>query len=268
MIVTKMGEVIPMEYRLKVSHRYKEITRVVNNVYWNIASEALHSLYVGSYGRGTAIKTSDIDILIEFPVTEFNRFDNYKFNGQSQLLQSLRTTLLDRYPSSKIEGDGQVVKFDFSDGVAFELLPAFRGCCGYVYPDSNGGGKWRSTRPREEQEAMRNKNNVSNGLLFDTCKHIRSLRDNHFQTRHLSGILIDSFVYKAIGDWVWSDCGRGSAVGAYEKSLLNCFYMTFGAMLFDSCQYRIDAPGSGDGITCELEDVKCLGNILEKMATI
>lgn len=268
MIVTKKGEVIPMEYRLKVSHRYKEITRVVNNVYWNIASETLHSLYVGSYGRGTAIKTSDIDILIEFPVTEFNRFDNYRFNGQSQLLQALRTTLLERYPLSKIEGDGQVVKFDFSDGIAFELLPAFRNDCGYVYPDSNKGGKWRSTRPREEQEAMKSKNNVSNGLLFDTCKHIRSLRDNYFQTRHLSGILIDSFVYKAIGDWVWSNCGLGSTVGTYEKCLLDYFHINFGAILFDSCQYKIDAPGSGDEIACDPKDVKCLGSILEKMVTI
>lgn len=51
---------------------------------------------------------------------------------------------------------------------------------------------------------MRSKNNSDYGLLFDTCKHMRYIRDSFFSSYHLSGIVIDSFVYAAIGGWSWS----------------------------------------------------------------
>lgn len=73
-----------------VAQRYKRITRAVNIEFWNSTSEVAHSLYVGSYGRGTAINTSDIDILIELPKEEYNRYDSLKGNGQSRLLQALK----------------------------------------------------------------------------------------------------------------------------------------------------------------------------------
>ena len=63
--VCKQGEVIPLETRRLISERYKRITKVINREFWNSVSEIDHSLYVGSYGRGTAIDTSDLDVLIE-----------------------------------------------------------------------------------------------------------------------------------------------------------------------------------------------------------
>jgi hypothetical protein len=46
-----------------VSSRYKQITKRLNTDFYSSDSETLHSLYVGSYGRGTAIHVSDIDML-------------------------------------------------------------------------------------------------------------------------------------------------------------------------------------------------------------
>ena len=118
--VKKRGEVISLEQRSLVAQRYKRITRAVNIEFWNSTSEVAHSLYVGSYGRGTAINTSDIDILIELPKEEYNRYDSLKGNGQSRLLQALKNAILQTYPKSNIRGDGQVVVIDFSDGMKFE----------------------------------------------------------------------------------------------------------------------------------------------------
>ena len=101
------------------------------------------------------------------------------------------------------------MKINFSDGMFFEILPAFKNWDGsYRYPDTNMGGNWRSTNPKAEQDAMKNKNISSNGLLFDTCKHLRYVRDNYFRSYHLSGIVIDSFVYQAIGNWRWLSSGE------------------------------------------------------------
>ena len=63
------------------------------------------------------------------------------------------------------------------------------------------GGNWMSTNPKAEQDAIKEKNEQSNGLLYDACKHIRYIRDNNFQSYHLSGILIDSFMHNAIKEW-------------------------------------------------------------------
>lgn len=65
------------------------------------------------------------------------------------------------------------------------------------------GGKWKTTNPKIEQEAMKNRNDNTNGLLLDTCKHMRQIRDTHFSSYHLPGIVIDSFVYHYIDNWRW-----------------------------------------------------------------
>ena len=129
-----------------VQNRYHAITKRVNSDYWNSSSDTLHSLYVGSYGRGTSIYTSDIDIVVELPWSEYTRYNNYSGNGQSALLAALRNCLLKTYSSSSVSADGQVVDIAFSDGVKFEVVPAFKYSdgSGYCYPDTNNGGSWRS----------------------------------------------------------------------------------------------------------------------------
>ena len=217
---------------------------------------------MGSYGRNTAIDTSDIDILVELPSSLFDRFNNLSGNSQSRLLQAVRNAILNAYPRSDVRADGQVVKIAFSDGMYFEIVPAFKSLDGsYKYPDSNTGGSWRSTNPKAEQEAMEQKNKISNGLLYDTCRHIRYIRDNYFSSYHLSGIVIDSFVYNAIGNWRWLNSGESSSSpsGTYEQVLLD-YYNQHGI----SYGMSINAPGSNDTV-CISSSYECLGKVLRNM---
>lgn len=229
-VVTKHGEKIPSEQQSAIATRYKRITKAINTEFWNSTSDTAHSLYVGSYGRGTAIDTSDVDILVELPQSEYERYDAHKGNGQSRLLQAVKDAILSTYPRSSVHADGQVVKVDFSDGIKFEILPAFKQLDWlgnwngkYIYPDSNMGGNWLTTDPKAEQDAMREKNRESNGLLFDTCRHMREIRDTHFSSYHLPGIVIDSYAYHHIADWHWLYDGETTTQprGTYEKKLYN-----------------------------------------------
>lgn len=197
-LVAKRGEIISFDQRKTILDRYKRITKAINREFWNTESDTAHSFYVGSYGRGTAVDTSDIDILVELPRDEYERFDAYKSNGQSRLLQAVKEAILNTYPKSEVRPDGQVVKVNFSDGIKFEILPAFQYLDNigvwnglYDYPDSNMGGRWLSTNPKAEQEAMKQKNRESNGLLYDTCRHMRQICDAHFSSYHLPGIVIE-----------------------------------------------------------------------------
>lgn len=263
--VIKHGEIIPMDTRATISARYKTITRAVNRDFWNSTSEMAHSLYVGSYGRGTAIDTSDIDILLELPKNEYERYDVYKGNGQSRLLQVVKSAIQTSYPRTDIRADGQVVKVSFSDGMKFEVLPAFSvkdwyGNISYQYPDSNMGGNWCSTDPKSEQDAMRRKNDSSYGLLFDTCKHMRYIRDNCFSSYHLSGIVIDSFAYTAIGGWTWSQPSStySTADGDYEKYLYNTYVNTY------RYSTTLLAPGSNQAVNLTTSR-DCLEKVLYRM---
>lgn len=260
--VQRHGERIPQEIRKLISLRYHTVTKAINNEFWNSSSDTMHSLYVGSYGRNTAIDTSDVDILAQLPNSLFDDYNCMKGNCQSRLLQSVRNAILNSYPRSDVRADGQVVKITFSDDMRFEIVPSFTSWNGlYVYPDTNSGGSWRSTNPKAEQEAMADKNRNSNGLLYDTCRHIRFVRDNEFSSYHLSGIVIDSFVYAAIGNWRWVYDGEVSSQpsGAYEQSLLNyysCNGICVGAAIY--------APGSGDTVLTS-SSYECLGKVLRSM---
>jgi len=266
--VKKHGEVISQDVRSKISMRYKAITKAVNGEFRNSQSDTMYSLYVGSYGRGTAIDTSDIDILIELPETEYNRFDTQKGNGQSRLLQAVKNAILGTYPRTDIRADGQVVKVAFTDDTLFEVLPVFKNWDNtYKYPDTNMGGNWRSTNPKAEQDAMQQKNINSNGLFFDTCKHIRRIRDDKFSSYTLSGIVIDCFVYQAMGNWRWLNDGEQGTYNTqtYEQVLLDYYNQRFANNLTQRIfGFTLTAPGSNQTVESSTS-ISCLGKVLEHM---
>lgn len=261
--VGRRGELISKADRATISNRYHKITKAINQEFWNSSSDTLHSFYVGSYGRGTAISTSDIDMLVEIPKHEFERYDLQKGNGQSRFLQAVKKAIAEVYSRSEVHADGQVVVIDFKDGIKFEVVPAFRnedwfGNVTYTYPDTNLGGNWKSTNPKAEQQAISEKDKNSGGLLRDTCKHIRFIRDNYYTSYHLSGILIDAFVYDAIQGWHYLSEGeqRFDSGITYEEALLNYYNQYPVPVIF--------APGSKMPIDIS-KGWDILGKVLKRM---
>lgn len=260
---------IAAETRSLISRRYKRMTKAVNSEFWDSSSETAHSRYVGSYGRRTAIDTSDLDILMELPRDEYERYDGYGRNGQSRLLQALKDAVKTTWATSDIHADGQVVVIKFSDGMRFEVLPAFEQIVWgdddphYVYPDSNAGGRWLTTNPIAEQRAMRMRDDLSRGLLFDTCKHIRYVHSQNCPSYHLSGILVDSFTYEAIGEWKWTEPGETPAAqGSYEKHLLQRYNEMTG---YGIAAPSLWAPGSKAQVDAR-PDYVILGKVLRYIA--
>ncbi len=181
---------------MKIRNRIKVITQIINQKYWQNESVSLHSLLVGSYGRGTAVHLSDIDLLVELPLEQKERFEQYDGNGQSALLQDIKSKLLEHYSSSTIKGDGQIVSIEFSDGICFEILPAFkiRDTGIYEYPDTHDGGSWKETNPKLEQKRLTGRNNEYGHAVKKFCRMIRTWNDSNNIGLH--GIAIDSIVYK------------------------------------------------------------------------
>ncbi|MCW7553861.1 hypothetical protein NX722_14750 [Endozoicomonas gorgoniicola] len=181
--------------RSEISGRYKRITKTLNKKYYDNESEILHSLQVGSYGRGTAIDgLSDLDMVFELPWDIYSRFNKYDGNGQSALLQEVKEEIKKTYPKTDVKGDGQVVVVSFRNYVV-EVLPSFKNDDGsYKYPDSNDGGSWKTTKPRDEINEIDKLNKDSNGNLKNLCKMVRSWRNK--VGAPMGGLLIDTLCYK------------------------------------------------------------------------
>lgn len=220
-----------------IQSRYKQITKRINQDYWGSSSNTDHSLYVGSYGRDTEIWTSDIDMIVQLPSDIYKKFNAYQSNGQSSLLQEVRGVLKRTYSKSYVKGDGQVVGIDFTDGINFEIVPAFINTDkrSYTYPDTNDAGSWRTTDPRLEIQALSERNLGTNYNLKRLCRMIRAWKGNCSVS--MSGILIDTLAYKFIDNWNYKD-----------KSYLYYDYMSRDFFLYlkniPSDQNYWQAPGS------------------------
>jgi len=221
-----------------ISTHYKAITRRLNTDYWNTASDTAHSLYVGSYGRNTAIQGfSDLDMIFRLPYSVYEQYDNYTGNGQSALLQAVRKSIEKTYSKTSIRGDGQVILVPFTDGITFEVVPAFvNKDDSYTYPDANDGGRWRTTNPKPEIAAIRTRNTNCNGNLVRLCRMMRSWKGEWAVP--IGGLLVDTLAYQFIDGWQYKD-----------KSYLYYDFMSrdfFKWMLEQSAEQEYwKAPGSG-----------------------
>ena len=232
---------IQIQNGASISRRYKALTKRLNTDFWETDSDTSHSLYVGSHGRNTAIHgTSDVDMIFQLPFAVYKQYDDYNGNGQSALLQAVRTSVKKTYSVTNIGAAGQVILVPFDDGITFELVPGFvNKDDSYTYPDSNDGGSWKTTNPKPEIEEIRTRNSTCNNNLVPLCRMMRSWKEKW--NVPIGGLLIDTLAYQFIIDWKCRD-----------KSYLYYDYMSrdFFAYMADQSadQDYWKAPGSGQRV--------------------
>lgn len=197
-----------------------EIAKKLNKHYYELDSDTSTHLYiVGSVGRQTAIRgSSDLDIIFDLPQSIYTKYDNYTSNGQSALLQDVKSVLQERYPKTDISGDGQVVVIAF-EKYTIELVPAFKNSDNsFKYPDTHDGGSWKTTNPIPEQEECEKCNDASSGIFFDFCHIIRSWKNTIGLS--MGGLLIDTLVYNHFSE---NDNYSDSGYDDYLSILIGVF---------------------------------------------
>ncbi len=224
-----------------ISKRYKNITRRLNTDFWGITSDISHSLYVGSYGRGTAIHGfSDLDMIFMLPYSEYIKHTSYLVNDQSALLQLVKRSIEKTYSTTHIRGDGQVILVPFNDGITFEVVPAFfNKDHSFTFPNANNGGNWKITNPKPEIAAIKSRNDACNGNLKLLCRMMRAWKIKWDVP--IGGLLVDTLAYQFIENWQHRD-----------KSYLYYDYMSRDFFKWmaeqDSEQTYWRAPGSGQHV--------------------
>ena len=188
-----------------ISRRYRRITQRLNTDYWTTESETAHSLYVGSYGRNTGIAgISDLDMVFWLPYQFYLQYNSYNGNGQSALLQAVRASISKTYSTTSIKADGQVILVPFDDGITFEVVPAFENVDrSFTFPDSNAGGSWKTTDPRREIDAIKSRNEATNGNLVRLARMMRAWKDKW--SVPIGGLLIDTLAFQFIEAYAYRD---------------------------------------------------------------
>jgi hypothetical protein len=221
-----------------IATRSGNITRRLNTDFWSTTSDTSHSLYVGSYGRNTAISGfSDVDLIFQLPYSVYKQYNDYSGNGQSALLQSVKTSIERTYSTTNIRADGQVIQVPFTDGIIFEVVPAFENNDGsFTFPNANDGGSWKITNPRPEIKAIRDRNAATNGNLVPLCRMMRDWKNKW--SVPIGGLLIDTLAYQFIETWEHRDKSY-----VYYDYMCRDFFKWMAAQ--DENQEWWRAPGSG-----------------------
>ena len=87
----------------KWKFRIERINKKLNMKYYS-EDNVNNTIIVGSVGRGTAIKGgSDWDCIYILPNSIYSKFENYKYNGQSALLQEIKEVIKSIYPKVMVK---------------------------------------------------------------------------------------------------------------------------------------------------------------------
>lgn len=185
-----------------IAYRKGRIARCINKDFRNGLESEANTLYVGSYGRCTDnIDVSDIDLLVILPWSVFDQYNNYRYNGQSALLQAVKNSIYSTYKQTKMRADGQVVQVEFTD-MTFEVVPCFEYTDGtFCYPDTNGGGTWRTMNPRAEIAAVQLRNKETNQNMSALSRMVRSWKD--YNNVSIKGVTIDILVHRFLKDYTY-----------------------------------------------------------------
>jgi len=182
-----------------ISKRYKDITKQINLDYWHVKSDTRNAHYIGSYGRGTAIKgVANINMLVVLPQKVFQYFDTYQGNGQLVLIQDVKETVCKIFRNANINPEGHLL-VTFPD-ITFEVVPSFLSPKkSYIYPEPKDEGSWKVFNPIREIEVVEEYNFKYNGKIKHLAKMMRAWKATH--NVPISGMLIDTLVLNFMEVW-------------------------------------------------------------------
>src|ERR1017187_9632562 len=102
-MVSRFLQEPPSFKKESIPRRYHMITKRLNLEFWDTDSDVSHGLYVGSYGRNTAIDSvSDIDMIFQLPYSVYEQYNSHSGNGQSSLLQAVRAAIKKTYSTTEV----------------------------------------------------------------------------------------------------------------------------------------------------------------------
>lgn len=194
---------VPQSVLDSVEYRAGRIKSTLDAFYWGFTTS--HKLiFIGSIGRKTDIHTSDVDVAYLLPDAKYTQYNSYANNGQQALLQEFRQAILVTFPQTTIKSDGLVVVVSFTDGITFEIMPAFlEKNDSITFPSANNGGSWKKADPFPEITAMNAIHSATSGNARKLARMVRSWKE--YNGVSMGGLQIDTYVAKFLKIYEYAD---------------------------------------------------------------
>ncbi len=157
----------------------ERVARSLHAGYYQGEFNLRNLLITGSYAKQTAIRpTSDVDLMYFLPVDMLIRYNSYESGGQSALLQDVRATLLQTFPTTEIKADGQAIVVNYQSR-RFEVVPAFIWDGKIYIADTSDGGRWKPTYPVQEAQTLYQSDVASQGHIKNLIKYAKVWKRMH-----------------------------------------------------------------------------------------
>ncbi len=161
--------------------KYTNVCKILHKEYYELEYDGKTKLLFGSYKTKTNTRPltemQDVDVIFKIPQETFDKFDDYKSNGQAALLQEIKDIIKDTYSTTdKIRAWAKVVLVKMADGTHnVEVLPAFEKEDGtFTIPNSENDGSWENFDPRKQIDDFQTINNNTNGLTAELGRMMKS----------------------------------------------------------------------------------------------
>lgn len=177
------------------------VRRCLQSAYYGSETDTPPGFVVGSWGKGTQVRPSgDIDILFPVPASEWGRINGYSGNNQSIFLQEIKNVISQRYSSTDLRGDGQVVQIKFNS-IMVEVVPAFSVGDGFEFymPETRNGGRWKSIWPAFERIAIELSDSGANGNVLKLSRMMKHWKRH--KSVNLKSFAIDLLVAKFFDEY-------------------------------------------------------------------
>ncbi|MFJ6680103.1 hypothetical protein ACIQLK_13395 [Microbacterium sp. NPDC091382] len=221
-------------------------TALTNHFYGDKDSSEFLTL-IGSTVKDTCIRPiSDIDLVFHLPAGTYTQYDAYAGNGQSALLQEVRSAIAKRYPDTVIKGDGPVVMVQFASGPAVEVVP------GVLYSDASildidcsvpitrDGGKWEATDYGAHFDAFHEVDRARSRQMARLMRYAKAWRRE--KSAVIRSIMLEVMAVDFFNEW---DTPRAQTSHTYDDWLVRDF---LGYMIRNQdTTYQL--PGSSRTIT-------------------
>jgi len=205
--------------------KYRGVAKKLHDKYYETEYNGDTKFLFGSYKTKTNTRPitekHDVDLLFKIPDETFQKFDDYEGNGQSALLQEIKTVLNEKYTTTdKIRAWGKVVLVTFADGTHnVEVLPAYEQDDGtFLIPNSENGGSWDSFDPRSQVVKFQISNDKTDGLTGDLTRMIKTWKRNITTLNYGSYKIIDDVI-----NFLDSEFENGVDYDEYQNVVLNFF---------------------------------------------
>ena len=205
--------------------KYSGVCKTLHKEYYDSEYDGKTKYLFGSYKTKTNIRPltdmQDVDVLFKIPQETFDKFNDYKGNGQSALLQEIKDILKKTYSTTeKVSGWGKVVLVKMSEGKHnVEVLPALENeDSTFTIPNSADGGSWENFDPRKQIEEFRTSNNNTNGLTAELGRMMKSWSRNTTSMVYTSYELLNDII-----DFLDSEFTDGAEYDEYHEVVKNFF---------------------------------------------